>query len=56
MKHMTPKGHCFFCNSLTEHAVGKIPICEYCADKLGHLIDKSHNILWSHDELISEEQ
>lgn len=42
---MIPKGHCFFCNCLTEYAIGKIPICEDCMDELYHKIFHSHRYL-----------
>ena len=45
-KHkMVPKGHCFFCDDLTEQLIGKRPVCEYCQDKLYHSLQNSHEIL-----------
>lgn len=47
---MTPRGHCFFCGDLTEYAVGKIPICEYCGDELFAYLNKAHKIIQQYED------
>ncbi len=42
---MTPVGHCFFCDDLTDRSVGKIVICEFCMDELYHVIYHAHETL-----------
>lgn len=58
MKHkgITPKGHCFFCDDLTEYAVGKIPICEYCGHKLLEHLEKSREIIHRYENRDEDEQ
>jgi len=46
---MTPKGHCFFCDCLTERAVGKIAICVDCMDDLYCQIYQAHKGLKPND-------
>ena len=47
---MIPKGHCFFCDDLTEHTVGKIPICEFCGHELLIHLEKSQKTIHKYEE------
>ena len=52
---MTPRGHCFFCGDLAEHAVGKIPICEYCGHDLLDFLQKSQKEIHRQEAIDDDE-
>lgn len=54
-KGITPKGHCFFCECLTEHAVGKIPICDLCGHDLLEFLERSREAVYKYQHIDEEE-